>query len=207
MVSFAHESTRYSSELMMTPAASRWWYLDGPAAFRDSGSETRRVTVVAYLDGGEWYFTPPNYDREWEIAHVTEMQRAADYRSQVWVDLAPGCPLEIRDLHISMNQKYLSLRDASFTLMNKSSKTIKAYGLALGRADEECFVTRGSPTLIPPAAASGNEKALGYSAYLYWCEGVSDRRLVIDWVTFADGTEWRDPRFLSDEHRQKCDQE
>jgi hypothetical protein len=165
------------------------------------------VTVVAYRDEGDWFFTPQDLDREWETAHITEAQRAADYSSQLKLDNDPGCPLEVRDVRVGMDKTYPSLRNVSFALVNKSAVTVQGYGLALGRVDDECFgVTTARPAVILPGATLKSEKPLGYSAYLYWCEGVMDHRLVVDHVTFADGTEWHDPRFLDEDHRRKCAQ-
>src|SRR4029453_3569380 len=99
---------------MTTPAESRWWYLSGPATLKNVGSEARSVTVLAYRDEGDWFFTPQDLDREWETAHITEAQRAADYSSQLKLDNDPGCPLEVRDVRVGMDKTYPSLRNVSF---------------------------------------------------------------------------------------------
>jgi hypothetical protein len=209
MISFVVETTGASSELRDTPPERWWWYLRGSAVFkRSSGVVTTPTTVVAYLDQGDWYFTPPNYDTEWEEAHVTAADRGADYRSEVQVDLDPGCPLEVRDLHVRMDEKYLSLRNMTFALANKTQKKITGYGLGLARDDEECFgITSGRPAAMNPGAVSVHEKPLSYSAYLYYCDGVSPRRLVFDYVQFADGSTWNDPRVLSNEYKNACERQ
>ena len=207
MVSFIPEGTAYSSELMTTPAEQRWWYLRGSAEFKKpAGLLTTQATVVAYLDNGDWFFTPPNYDEAWEQEHVTAADRAADFGSQVEVDVDPRCPLEVRDLHVTIHATLLSLRIMTFALANKTQKKIKGYTLGLARAGDECFgITAGVATAIDPGGVSHHEKPLSYSAYTYCCEGVSGRRLVIDSVLFDNGSTWRDPRFMSHEYLRACE--
>ena len=198
MVSFAAESIAYSSELHSTPPDQRWWYMRGVAEFKKSSGVVREITtVVAYRDQGEWYFTPPNYDDEWEKSHVTAADRLADYRSEVQLDLHPECPLRVRDWQVRMDAKFPSLRDMTYSLVNNSPKKVTSYTLEL--AQDGGSITAGLPTAIDPGSVSRREKPLTYSAYVYWCEGISPHRFVIDSVSFVDGSEWHDPRYQTSE--------
>jgi hypothetical protein len=206
MLSFAVESTAYSSELYTTPPDRHWWFLTGLGEFKKSSGIVRRpATVVAYRDQGEWYFTPPNYDDEWEESHVTPDDRIADYSSEIQVDLHPGCPLAVRDLQVHMHNKFLSLRVMTYALVNNSRKRVTGYTLQLLR--EGGSITAGLPTTIDPGTVSRHEKPLTYSAYSYWCDGVSRHRFIIDSVDFADGSKWHDPRYQTSANGQAFEQQ
>jgi hypothetical protein len=207
MVSFTPEGIRYSSELYESPKDRWWWYLDGHARVRTPTGTTRKMsTVVAYRYNGEWFFTPPNIDREWESSHVSDEERAADYSADITVDLDPGCPVDVRGLKVRMEKSAPQQRVASFSLANRTARAIQGYTLGLGVLGEACFgITAGIPSLIQPGEVSSGEKPLEYSAYSYWCEERLPRRLVIDSVFFVDGTEWKDPRLMTEEYQRQCD--
>lgn len=206
MVWFEPRSIAYSSELMSIPPETWWWHLQGDAEFRKAaGIERVSTTVFAYRDQGQWYFTPPDYDDEWERSHITAAERTADHGSEIQVDLHPECPLALRDVRVAMDERWPSLRILTYALVNKAAMKVKGYGLGLARAGEPCFgVSAGVPTAIDPRAVSRREKSLSYSAYGYWCDGVANHRLVIDSVDFENGWEWHDPRFQTSEFRETC---
>lgn len=196
ITSFITEQVSYSTEILSTPAGQRWWYLMGTAEFLTQAGVTKaRTHLIAYLDRGRWYFTPPNYDDAWVRARVTEADLAADLSDNVEIQLDPNCPVEVRDLTVSMDRERLSLRRIRFSLVNKTGKKVKGYGLRLGRPDSPCFsLLSGQPKDIEPRGEVSGEEVT-YSGYLFYCSGEVRQRLVIDSLSFADGTTWTDPRF------------
>lgn len=95
---FSFDKVQHSTEILSMPAGSRWWYLIGEGTFRlPSGEMKRQTQVVAYRDNGQWYFTPPNYDKSWEKTHITEADVSTDRADEIEVESNSKCPLEIRD--------------------------------------------------------------------------------------------------------------
>ncbi len=61
MISFQYTvwDRSFSSEILSTPLEKRWWTLIGEGTFRQDSKEfKKRVSLVAYRDNGDWYFTP-----------------------------------------------------------------------------------------------------------------------------------------------------
>ena len=135
---------------------------------------------------------------------MTEAERSADYTPELRIELAHGSPLDVRDLHVSMDKANSSVRNASFVLVNRSSQKVTAFGWALGRVDDGCFsISKASPANIAPGGTSELQK-IDYSAYRYWCDGATDHRLVVDHVRFADGSMWRDSKAYDRKPRPAC---
>jgi len=125
---FTIRESPFSSEILSTPPGKRWWVLVGEGSFREaSGIVKKPASVTVYRDRGDWYFTPAIDDEGWARAHLTAEQLAADYGDRVEQILAPGCPLDIVNLHVSINPKHLSSRLIEFRLRNKTGKRVKGY--------------------------------------------------------------------------------
>ena len=205
MISFVTERTIFSTEILSAPAGKRWWLLMGVAELKTpSGTTKSQTQITSYRDRGEWYFTPTNYDRAWVRDRVTEADFLVDRSTNTELELDPACPVEIRDLSVVMDREYLSLRKLNFTLRNKTNKKIVSYGLRLGSVGAPCFgFMQGSPlTIEPHGMARASE--VKYSAYAYYCDGEVKRRLVIDDVSFADGSSWTDPKFRRNRIPKDC---
>ncbi len=205
MISFVRERVFFRTEILSTPTSKRWWFFTGVAEFKTtSGTAKSQAQITAYRDHGKWYFTPPSYDDEWERDRITEADFAGDKSTNISIELDPACPVEIRDFSVIIDREYLSLRRLNFTLKNKTKKKIVGYGLRLGTVDAHCFgFMQGSPTTIEPKGTAPASE-VKYSAYVYYCQGESKRRLVIDSVSFADGSTWRDPRFQKNRIPKDC---
>jgi hypothetical protein len=193
MVAFTLEQVTFSSELYSLPAGrEKWWDLIGTAKFKTSaGENTGQSSITAYLDHQEWYFTPPNYDQMWERSQVKEEDLSRDRRDELEIQTAPGLPVELTDVHVFMDKKFLSLRDLQFRLRNKSDKPTFGYSLYLGR--EGGNILSGGPLRLAPGETSPVIH-FSYSAYSFYCEENSKRTLEIDGIDFADGTAWKSPR-------------
>jgi hypothetical protein len=205
MLSFVTERTIFSTATLSIPAANRWWGLVGAAEYKTpSGIVKSTAQITAYRDRGEWYFTPPNYDREWARDRVTVADFLVDRSNNIELELDPTCPVEISDLSVVMDREFLSLRKINFTLRNKTKKKIVGYGLRLGVVGEHCFgLLQGSPlTIEPHGTARASE--VTYSGYGYYCDGEVKRRLIIDHVSFAGGSSWDDPRFRKNRIPKDC---
>lgn len=196
MTSFVTEQIMFSTEILSTPAAKRWWFLMGVAKYKTSKSTIKSPSqITVYRDRGEWYFTPPNYDDDWVRDRVTEADFLVDRSANIVLELDPACPVEIHDLSVAMDREFLSLRKLNFTLRNKTNKKIVGYGLRLGSVGDHCFgFMQGSPLTIE-SHGTARASEVTYSAYVYYCEGETKKRLVIDEVNFADRSSWTDPRF------------
>lgn len=62
ILSFEVKKVLHSTEIYSTPVSRRWWYLSGAGVVKtESGQRPQTISVSAYRDGGEWYFTPFDY--------------------------------------------------------------------------------------------------------------------------------------------------
>lgn len=191
MVSFTVTDYRFSTEILGAPADRRWWYLVGDAVYRmKSGDQQQHSEMVAYRDKGEWYFTPPNYDRSWERTHLTEADLSADYSEEIEIEPEATSPLEIFDLHVSLDKQYPSLRNLTLKLRNRSSKNVSAFDLRL--YSDGGSVPYGAGCDMEPG--SSREEKMSSARYSYFCEGVKKDKFVVDSVRFADGSEWERPK-------------
>jgi hypothetical protein len=148
-----------------------------------SGDQKRRIMMDAYLDKGEWYFSPPNLDTYWLANHLTDAERSADYSGEITISYEPTSPLEIIDLQASLNENSLTDLAVTFKLRNRSSKTVTAFGW---KADNQLY---GAGCEIEPGA-SLDQKMITSRYDYYVCAGVKSGRLFVDSVSFADGSEW-----------------
>lgn len=154
----------------------------------DSEEREEQIEIVAYLDNGQWYFTPPNRDHEWESTRMTQTDLTRDYRSEITALNKPNCPLEIVDLHASLNKEYRSLLDIRFKLKNRTQKRVVAYRyriFAQGLKGEELGT---QPATIEPGGSAHGE--LDTSRYVFFCQGSVKNNLIIDSVVFGDGSTW-----------------
>jgi hypothetical protein len=198
MISFEIKDLTYSTEILSRPPESRWYDLMGKATFRtQSGNVEADVDkMTAYLDQGKWYFSPTRVDSILAYQRVTEADFLVDRRESVEVQLDPRCPLEIVNLKVFMDRKAIAMRNLDFSLRNKTQKKIKGYGLRLGSVGNPCFDSmRGSLIKLAPNEIAHSDE-IYYSGYNFYCNGEKKKRIVIDSVSFEDGSTWKDPRFL-----------
>jgi hypothetical protein len=190
-----NEST-FSSEILSTPPNRRWWTLTGVATFQGaSGISKRQVWLLAYRDGDEWFFTPPPLDNA-QLSAITPEELATDRKDTVKT-IPSDAPVEVVDIHVHINPKYLTSRDIEFRFRNKTDKRIKAYSFLIGDDlldDEEergsiSVATGAERDAIMPLSDSRKWKE-GFNAFLYRCEGERDIRITVEGVTFDDGTTW-----------------
>jgi hypothetical protein len=172
------------------PPESRWWFIQGEGLVAINGEEKKsKFGFAAYRDRGEWYFSPPNIDEYWEKTHLAEADFAADYADEIIIRNSPDCPLEIVDLHASLDRKFPSLRNLTFKLRNRSKKEVISYTLRL--YSDGGSVIYGSPGDIKPGGSRDDK--MDSSRYVYFCDGITKDNLIVDDVQFADGSQWRRP--------------
>jgi hypothetical protein len=191
---FAVQESPFSSEILSTPPGRRWWTLVGEAVFH-AGSDTvrRRTWLTAYLDDGDWYFTPAKFDDEaWARDQLVPGEISADRKDRVELLVPPDCPLELADLHVFIDPKNLSSRQVRFRLRNKTHEQVTGYSFEISdqRQDGSISVSTGAPRdAIEPAELSRMWEE-NFAAYVYWCEGEARMRIEIKNVQFANGTSW-----------------
>jgi hypothetical protein len=187
MISFTATGVHFSTEILSMPAARRWWYLPGEAVFGGKVPGKQPSTVVAYRDKGEWYFTPPNFDDYWAETHITEAELATDHVNEVEIQRTANSPLEVLDLHVFIDREYLSIRNVKFKVRNRTAKKVTAFDItSSSNTGGSTSLVRGQN--IDPGYAF--EVTMTSSRYVYFCEGVNKAKLVLDSVSFADGSEW-----------------
>ncbi|MGB6743074.1 MAG: hypothetical protein WBE38_05390 [Terracidiphilus sp.] len=191
MITFKYEDAEFSTEILNVPPERRWWLVRGDATLKINGEEkVIKLMFPAYRDHGQWYFSPPNMDEYWEKTRLTEADFAADYANEIIIHNNPDCPLEITDLHASLDRTYPSLRNLMFKLKNRSRKKVVAYTLRLYvRGGDTIYGTHGE---IDPGGS--RDEKMQSSRYVYFCDGVTNDNLIVDDATFADGTDWHRPR-------------
>jgi len=191
MTSFELKSEGFSTEILGTPLSRKWWYVIGDAVFKVNGTEQKTQTsFIAYRKNGQWYFTPPNFDRLWEKDHLTDSDRAADYADEILIHKTPNCPLEIDDLHARLDKTYPSIRNLTFKLKNVSDKQVRGYTLRLYIKGGD--VIYGAGYTIDPG--DSRDEKMDSTRYSYFCEGIRKDNLIVDEVNFADGSEWKLPK-------------
>lgn len=206
MTSFTTERISFSTEILGHPMAKRWWDVWGIAEFKtSSGISKSNTRIVAYLDQGKWFFTPPDYDNAWARKFVSEEDFLVNRSAELEIQLDRNCPVEVRDLNVVMERQVLASRKATFSLHNKTGKKIVSIGLRLGVLGEECFgISIGKQITINALMTSTDKAGFTYSAYQHYCTGELRHRLVIDSVYFADGSRWIDPKIKKRDRTTKC---
>ena len=183
IISFVVPDRQFSANATMPPR-QRWWILEGNAVFRtETGDQKRHVIMDAYLDKGEWYFSPPNYDTYWLRSRLTDAELSADYSDEIAIPSEPTSPMEILDVHAFINKESLTDLDITFKLRNRSSKTVTSFGW---RATNQQY---GTGCLIEPGS-SVDQKMTSSRYDYYFCNGVKTDKLFVDGVSFSDGSEW-----------------
>jgi hypothetical protein len=198
MISFEIKDISCSTEILSRPPESRWYDLMGKATFRTQSGivEADVDKMTAYLDQGKWYFSPTRVDNNLAYKRVTEADFLVDRRESVEVELDPRCPLEIVNLKAFMDRKTINRRNLDFSLRNKTSKKIKGYGLRLGSVGNPCFDSMGNSHINLAPNEMAHIDDIHYYSYNFYCNGEKKERIVIDFVSFEDGSTWKDPRFL-----------
>jgi hypothetical protein len=189
MTSFRIIGVTLSTKILPVHASTRWWYLSGRAVFAGKTQESSLSDVVAYRDNGEWYFTPPIDDDDWEKTQITEADLTTDHVDEVKIQVAHDSPLEVVDLHVFIDRTYPSLRNVKFGLRNRTTKMVKAFVITLG--DEGGSSTLSTGQDIEPDGVF--IATMTSSRYLYFCDGVNTDKLFVERVIFADGSEWLGP--------------
>lgn len=192
MISFETQRVVSSTEILGLPLDKRFWDLIGEAMFRTptTGEHKSQSKVTAYRDNGKWYFSPPNYDDYWLKTHLTEADFAVDRPDEIKIEDTASSPLEISDVHAFLDKEYRSLLRVTFKLKNRTSKKVSAFTVRF--YDQGGSVEYSAPHAIEPGGAIDEKETL--SRWVYFCDGVTRNKVVVDSVSFADGTEWNRPR-------------
>lgn len=186
MISFETKDRQFTTA--SRPFHQRWWSLEGEVLWRTmSGNQKSPMIMDVYLDNGEWYFSPPNLDTYWLRKHLTDADLSADYSDDIEVASAPTSPLEIVDVHATLNKENLTDREVTFKLRNRSSKTVRNFGW---RSNYESYAT-GCETGCNILPGSSFEQKISSPRYDYYvCAGVKKEKLLVDLVFFNDGSSW-----------------
>ena len=166
------------------------WSVIGTATFQTSSESWMEETkLVAYRDRGQWYFIPPQrrMQDKWEKAHYTEADFRCDRKDEIEVLNPPSSPIEITNVHVYMDRKSPSDRDVKFTLANKTSKKVVALSVRIG--DKSGATGMSGPYELEPKGHMSIEDT-DVGAYGDFCSGPFKNAMVVDWVSFADGTTW-----------------
>lgn len=192
MLTFAPIGAGYSTEILGRPLSQKWWYISGIAEFAREGRNVKsKSTIIAYRFEGRWFFTPPNYDDSWEATKITEPDLSEDLSRYLKVEIRPDCPLKLVRLSVRIDPKYRSLRRVSFDLRNNSRKEVDGLSFRIVKVNGDGSVSSGMPFKMMPGETVSSSDNIKYSGYLYFCEGESYNRFIIDSVGFKDGTEWK----------------
>jgi hypothetical protein len=187
MVAFKVKNYIFSTEILSLPLDKRSWSVVGEAVFRSTtGEQATQSHVTAYRDKGEWFFSPPNYDHQWEKSHLTEADIAVDHADEIEIENTPNAPLEIFEVHAYLDKKYLSFLNVRFKLRNQTNKKVSAFTV---RFYAEAGIAEYSTGAAMDPGADVEGKA-HLSRYVYLCDGVTKYKFVVTSVSFADGTEW-----------------
>lgn len=207
MVSFDYtvQEEPFSSEILTTPAGSRWWRLVGEGTFRIGAKTfTQKTWLTAYRDRNDWFFSPATSDGP-EAIRERQKEAPKDRKDQVDLLVNPDCPLEVVELHVIDDPENPAARDIRFRLRNKRNKPVTGYGYEISDEHEDGSITFGTGAqkdAIEPNGTS-HEFLESYVVYQYWCEGEPRIRIKIDDVAFADGTEWSAPESSSPKKAKK----
>jgi hypothetical protein len=183
MISFRTNDRQFTKANI--PLSQGWWSLEGEVVLRTkSGDQARPIAMDAYLDKGQWYFSPLDYDTYWLRNHLTDADLSADYSDEIEIASAPSSSLEIVDVHASLNKETLKDLDVTFKLRNRSSKTVKAFGW---RHDYEQYGT-GCCEIEPGSSLDQKISSHRYDHFV--CGGVKKDKLLVDSVLFVDGSRW-----------------
>jgi hypothetical protein len=64
MVNFTRQRTTFSTWILGQPLEARYWDIEGTAEYQERDIVTKeRAIILAYLDQGEWFFTPRVIDQ------------------------------------------------------------------------------------------------------------------------------------------------
>lgn len=165
------------------------WSVRGTATFQTSTETWLEVTQIrAYRDQGQWFFIPPQQAMQdkWEKIHYIEADFKRDRGDEIEVPNPSSAPIEITNVHVYMNRKYPSLRDIKFTLRNKTSKKVVALGLIIG--DKSGSSGMSGPYELDAKGQISLEETV--PAYGDFCSGLFKDAMVVEHVSFADGTTW-----------------
>lgn len=190
MTSFAPEERSFSAkEPTSVLAHTTSWTLPGDATFQTSrGEKKQSFSLRVYRYEDEWYFEP-NEDQDWENIRLTKAELEADYSDEIVVRNDPTGPLQISDVHASINQKYPSLLSVRFTLRNVSRRTIKWFSVSLYMKDPGASFS--TPREIEPGG-SVEITELDRVRYLAnSCEPYPNDNLIVDSAMFAEEDEWK----------------
>jgi hypothetical protein len=127
-----------------------------------------------------------SHARQVEKLHYTEAGFSRDRRDEIEVPNPPSAPIEITNVHVYMDRKFPSLRDIKFKLRNRTSKKVVALSVTIG--DKSGFAGMSGPYELE---AKG-QISLGetVAAYGDFCRGPFRHAMVVNDVSFADGSKW-----------------
>jgi len=192
MLTFAPIGASFSTEILSRPLSQKWWYIRGIAEFDKDGVNRKTETAItAYRFEGHWFFTPPNFDRQWEATKISEVDFAKDLSGHLKVEISPNCPLEVVRVSVRIDPEYRSLRRLSFVLRNNSKKEVDGLGFRIVQIGRDGGMSTGMPFYMGPGEIVASPDNIKYAGYAYYCEGESEKRFIIDWVRFKDGSRWK----------------
>lgn len=191
LVSFKPTGVGYSSEIVGRPWSEKWFSIRGDAdTVRDGKTVKSTETITAYRYQGNWFLSPPNYDRESELAKITAADLAADQSDHLKIEIAADCPVEMISSSVRIDDEYRAYRRLTFVLRNKSKKEIDGIGFNIGKVGGPASLLVGMPFSIAPGGTTSSPDNISYVAYGYYCAGEFYHWFTIDMVTFTDGSRW-----------------
>ncbi len=188
---FDYKKTGFSTEILGMPLSRKWWYIIGETGASSDAFKKKQVTITAYRASGKWFFSPPNLDDEWVRERISEEDLKADFSKYLQVIVPLDCPVELLDLSVHIDPKFLSLRNVQFKVRNRSRKAVRGFSFKIIRSDENGGISVGTGLHMEPGEVVDGPTDLNYSAYLFYCEGEQHRRLIMDSVEFVDGAQWK----------------
>jgi hypothetical protein len=184
LISFKYNKT---SQLMGTrnePLGKQWWNIEGTGEFKtESGIVSKEITISAYRNKSNWFFTPGFYFNRWNLDKV--MQTAEeDFVKYIEVLQSPDSMVEIQNVSVKSGARFPE-RLLTFDVFNKSTKTISGLNY---KVMGNFFIPPNGIKEIKPNEKATFETKISPGAT--FCEGEIKRQFFIDTVWFTDKTEW-----------------
>lgn len=190
LIAFRPTQTRFSTGILSLPLREKWWSVQGIGEFQTAaGKATKTIDIIAKRQDNDWFFLPYIDDDEWERRYISQAASSSEIVKYIDVESQPGCSVEIQNLSANIDETYLSLRDVTFEVRNKTKKTVTGVGYRILTPVGETYASVGRGVTIKPAEFATFEITM--SVYKYFCQGPQRRTFLIDFVQFTDGSEWR----------------
>lgn len=195
MLGFIAHSAGYSSAILTFPLGLKYWIIQGAARYStESDAKELPMMLIAYRDKGEWYFSPfyRNDCGELRLPDVPDLSprgKAEQDLPVLTLLRQPGIPVDVHTIVISDvgNIRCTRLRNLTFTITNRTKKTVTGYTFHIqdvrNVGSKYHGSSSGTPHRISPGETSLNKDALRFSDYkpgVLWFASIS----------FSDGTTW-----------------